>query len=180
VGWETELTGAHGLGVAVAALLLAPVPARLALPAAPRDPAHRGPCAPTPREDRLPGVIAAMAGHDPVWVVDGSSGRWLGGTAAVKTVWVLSRAGRGPLSVEGRRLDGDGVPTFRAGRDGAWAESLGIREPFTASVVPGGASPETMRTYAFVPSYVSYPSPGCWELVVRLGAQEGRIVVEVR
>jgi len=31
-------------------------------------------CDPTPVEDRLPEVIAAMAGHSPVWLVEGTLG----------------------------------------------------------------------------------------------------------
>ncbi len=46
------------------------------------------------------------------------------------------------------------------------------------SVTPGGATPEIMDRYAFVMMYLVYPSPGCWEINVRLGPHETRIVVE--
>ncbi len=45
------------------------------------------------------------------------------------------------------------------------------------SMIPGEANTETVRRYAFVPSYVFYPSPGCWELRIRMGAQERRVVL---
>ena len=65
-------------------------------------------CDPTPIEDRLPEVIAAMAGHSPVWLVKGDFGRWSGPGAWVKSGWVLSRKGAGMLQVSGRRLDAPG------------------------------------------------------------------------
>ena len=88
----------------------------------------------------MPNIIASMAGADPVWVVDGAYGRWRGANNPIKTVWVLSRAGEGELEVRGRRLDGEGALSFRIGRDGAVREALLIRDPFSRSMIPGGAS----------------------------------------
>ena len=134
-------------------------------------------CVPTTTETRL-SVVGAMAGSRPVWLVDGSSGHW--DKRLVKTLWVLSRDVAGSLRIEGRRLDGPGLVGFQDGLDGAPANALMIRDPWQRTVKPGGASPEVMRSYAFIPMYLIYPSAGCWELTARLDATEVRIVLELK
>ncbi len=143
------------------------------------EPAAAAACPTTPLEDRLPSVVAAMAGREPIWLVDGSFGRWSTGDRLVKSVWVLSRRAPGRLVVTGRRLE-DRVPMlFQNGTAGAATERLVIDDPAAAGVVPGGATPEILERYTFVMSYLIYAGPGCWEIDARLGDQERRIVVEV-
>jgi hypothetical protein len=134
-------------------------------------------CVPTTTETRL-SVVGAMAGSPPVWLVDGSSGHW--GKGLVKTLWVLSRDVAGSLRIEGRRLDGPGLVAFQDGLDGAPTNVLVIRDPWQRTVTPGGASREVMGSYAFIPTYLIYPSAGCWELSARLDTTEVRIVLELK
>jgi hypothetical protein len=115
-------------------------------------------CAPTTLDDRLPDVIAAMAGAPPIWLVDGSAGLpWPGADALIKSAWVLSRdAAAGDLHVEGRRLDAPGTLLFQDGPDGQPSPVLTITDPWgrARSVRPGGASPEILRSYSFVMFYL--------------------------
>jgi hypothetical protein len=136
-----------------------------------------GGCVPTAPETRLD-VVGAMAGRRPVWLVDGSNGHW--DKRLVKTLLVLSRDVAGSLRIEGRRLDGPGLVAFQDGLDGEPTNALLIPNPWQRTVTPGGASPEVMRSYAFIPTYLIYPSAGCWELTARLDATEVRIVLEVK
>ena len=135
-------------------------------------------CPVTPREERLP-VIAVMAGRHPVWMVDGSDGRWLGSSHSVKTVWVVARNHPGDLIVTGRRLDGKGQVQFQGHRGTPPGPELMIPKAHEALMLPGGASREIIDTYAFRPSYVVYPSPGCWEMTVRLGEADVQIIIEL-
>jgi hypothetical protein len=139
-------------------------------------------CDPTPVEDRLPEVIAAMAGHSPVWLVEGDFGRWRGPDEWVKSAWVLSRKGAGTLQVRGRRLDAPGVVTFRPNKDEPPSHVLRIPDPWGSrwSMIPGGASTQIKKDFAFIPSLLLYPSPGCWELTATLGDEEVRIVRDLR
>jgi hypothetical protein len=137
-------------------------------------------CAASPIEDRLPSVVAPMTGAEPAWVVD-SGGRWQGPNQVVKTLWVFSRKATGSLRVTGRQLDGVGTLRFQdGGLDGHPSDALEIADPWKRSVRPGGASAEILRAYSFIPNYVIYPSPGCWELTVTLGPDTSRIVLDVR
>jgi len=159
--------------------MLGLAPVAVTVPLDPREAEDpRTGCAFTPMEDRLPAVIASMAGTDPIWLVGGrSDGR---PDVPVRAVWVLSRNLIGPLRLEGRQLDGPGIMTFRASVDAPITDALLIPDPQTQSVVPGGATPEIMKAYAFVPTYLIYPSPGCWELIARLGGREVRIVLAIK
>ena len=136
-------------------------------------------CESTPVEDRLPEVIAAMAGHAPVWLVEGDFGRWSGPGVPVKSAWVLSRKSAGPLQVKGRRLDGPGVLTFSY-QGGPPTDVLRVADPWRWSMIPGGATAQLMKDYAFIGSHVIYPSPGCWELTATLGDEEVRIVRDLK
>ena len=132
-------------------------------------------CPATPLEDRLPEVIAPMAGEEPIWFVGGSVPEWHGAVLE-KSVWVVSREAVGDLSVSGRRLDGKGTLMFKVDETpSATFDSSDLEERW---VIPGGATPEIMERYAFVPMYLIYPSPGCWEITVEVGDEERRIVVE--
>jgi hypothetical protein len=137
-------------------------------------------CAASPVEDRLPSVVAPLTGTEPAWVVD-SGGRWQGPNQVVKTLWVFSRKATGSLRVTGRQLDGVGRLRFQdGGIEGHPADALEIADPWKRSVIPGGASAEILRAYSFIPNYVIYPSPGCWEFTVQLGAATTRIVLDMK
>jgi hypothetical protein len=120
-----------------------------------------------------------MAGKGPIWLVEGAFGRWAGPEVLVKSVWVLSREVAGDFTVEGRRLDGEGVMQFQDELTDSPAPRLVIPKARERSVEPGGATPQVLDRYAFVMMYLIYPSPGCWELKARLGEIERRIVVDL-
>lgn len=134
-------------------------------------------CNATPRQERL-SVIAPMAGEDPVWLVDGSFGLWQTAETPVKSVWVLARDVSGDLVVEGRLIGGMERVLFQSAVDGPRLERLTLEDPTNSSVAPGGATPEVLATYSFVPMYLVYPSAGCWEINVRLGSNTRQIIVE--
>ena len=81
-------------------------------------------CPATPRQE-IVSAIAPAAGAYPVWVVDGSYGRWRGSDAAVKTAWILSRDHPGDLTVVGRKVDGEG----RCSRKLTFAAEIAFHEP---------------------------------------------------
>jgi hypothetical protein len=64
------------------------------------------------------------------------------------------RGSTGPLTIEGRRLDGDGPP-LRA-------------------EVPSGYGPS-----GFQSSYIIFPTPGCWEVTGRVGDASVTFVTKV-
>ena len=147
------------------------------VPHGPKSAARRAsPCQQSPTQDLLPAVVAPMVGARPAWLVDGST-TWRS-SEPVKTLWVLVRTSQ-DVRIRGRRLDGPGALTFRRGDDPP-ADILVIADPTRQSVTPGGAPAAIMRDYAFVPSYVFYPSPGCWEFTVRIGDAEVRIVRDLK
>jgi hypothetical protein len=137
-------------------------------------------CAVSPIENPLSTVIGPITGEHPAWLIDGSAGHWDGADRRVKTLWVFSRKASGSLRVQGRRLDGPGVLKFQDGMDEQPTDTLTIANPWQRSVRPGGASAEILRSYSFIPNYVIYPSPGCWELTVDLGADKTRIVLDIK
>ena len=134
-------------------------------------------CPVTPREKRMYSVTA-MAGQYPVWMVDGSFGHWRERDTPMKTLWIIARDHSGDLVVTGRRLDGEGHTLFE-GMGTPVGPELIFRNLHEIKIIPGGASQETIDTYAFRTSYVFYPSPGCWEITARLGETTVRIVVEL-
>jgi hypothetical protein len=139
-------------------------------------------CDPTPVEDRLPEVIAAMAGHSPVWLVEGDFGKWRGPDTWGKSAWVLSRKGAGSLQVRGRRLDAPGIVSLRPNMDEPPSDVLRVPDPWGRrwSMIPGGPSAQVIKDYAFIGSMLMYPSPGCWELTATLGDDEVRIVRDLK
>ena len=135
-------------------------------------------CPATPKLE-IVSAIAPAAGAYPVWVVDGSFGRWRSSGTAVKTAWILARDHPGDLTVVGRRIDGDGRALF-ALQDGAeLTDQLVIANADNREMIPGGIDPDELRKYSFRSSGVVYPSAGCWELLVRYGESESRIVLEL-
>jgi len=135
-------------------------------------------CAVTPAVDRLPSVIAPMAGAYPAWLVTDSV--WPGRNVPAKSALVLSRDAPGPLIVTGHRVDGPGVLGFRDGADDIETKILTIADPARRSVTPGGATRSIMASYAFIMMLVSYPTAGCWKFNVQLGEHEVSIIRELR
>jgi hypothetical protein len=142
-------------------------------------PSAQATCTASPRRDLLPEVIAPHAGESPVWFVDGGGGVWQGPGMPIKSVWILDRRVAGALRVNGRNLQTNESLTFREGMEGAITSSLVIEAPLAHSMIPGGASAEVMRKFAFVSSYVFYPSPGCWELTAQLGNEQQKFVAKL-
>jgi hypothetical protein len=137
-------------------------------------------CPVSPVEDPAPGIIGPIIGQHPAWLIDGASGQWQSANQVVKTLWVFSQRASGPLHITGRRLDGEGVARFQDnGLDGTPKDALDIDE-WRRRAWPGNATPEIRRDYAFVPNYVLYPSRGCWQFTVRIGADETRITIEIK
>lgn len=136
-------------------------------------------CVATPRHDLLPKVIAPAAGAGPIWLVNGGLSVWPGAGMPVKTVWILDRRVAGALRVTGRLRQGNQSLTFRDGMTGPITSSFVIEAPLAHSMTPGGASAEVMRKFAFVGSYMFYPSPGCWEVDAQLGDERQRFVVKL-
>jgi hypothetical protein len=139
-------------------------------------------CAVSPIENRLATVVGTMAGTEPAWIVsNGTAVQWQGPNQVTKTLWIFSRQAAGSLRVTGKQLDGDGTLRFQdGGIEGHPADALEIADPWKRSVIPGGASAEILRAYSFIPNYVIYPSPGCWEFTVQLGATSTRIVLATK
>ena len=135
-------------------------------------------CATTPVEDLLPGVMAPLAGEAPIWVVDGSFGSWLGPEEAVKTAWVVERDLRKDVLVEGHRL-GTGERVRFMQPDRTMGKSLRLEFTERLTIIPGGATDEQVRRFAFFSSLAYYPVPGCWELIASAGEDTVRIVLDL-
>ncbi len=135
-------------------------------------------CPATPKLE-IVSAIAPAAGAYPVWVVDGSNGRWRRSGTAVKTVWILARDHPGDLTVSGRRLDGEGRALFALQHGADLSDQLVIANADTQQMMPGGIETDELRKYSFRNSGIVYPSAGCWELLVRYGESESRIVLEL-
>ena len=134
-------------------------------------------CEPTPAQDLVPEVVGPIAGTRPAWMVDGED-RWNHGAHPVKTLWVFSRTSQ-EIWIVGHRLDAPGALRLQRQPD-AVTNVLVITDPGRTSVIPGGASSAVMRAYSFIPTYVFYPGPGCWEFTIRIGEEEVRIVREMK
>ncbi len=97
----------------------------------------------------------------------------------MKTLWVVARDVEGDLVVTGSRLDGPGKVTFQ-GEQGPAISPFIIETPTRRRGVTHEAPKEVFERYAFWPSYVYYPSMGCWELRARIGESEVRIVQHLK
>jgi len=137
-------------------------------------------CASTAAENPLPTIVGPITGKRPVWLADGSAGAWRGPEKPVKTLWVFSRESARNVRIQGQLLGGVGRTSFRRGLNEPITDSLVITDPAAISVIPGGATQEIMTSYAFVPSYIFYPSRGCWELTIQFASEETRIVLPIR
>ena len=123
-------------------------------------------------------VVEPMLGAAPVWLTARAREPWQMGPQ--KSLWVLSRKVVGTLSVTGKQVDGGGVVKFQRGIDGAIHDTLVISDIKSESVRPAGATLKLLRDYAFIPSFIYYPSRGCWELTARLGSEQRLIVRELQ
>jgi hypothetical protein len=164
----------------LAALLGAPASRTIASGASNQSAALRS-CLTTPPETVLPSnVLGPMTGKSPAWLVDGSAGGWGGADHPIKTLWVFSRESTTSVRIRGRQLDGSGRLTFSSGKDEAISDELTLIDPSRKSVIPGGATSEIMKSYAFVPSYVFYPTPGCWQFEIHIDGNDHHIVLLVK
>ena len=134
-------------------------------------------CRPSQTQNLLPDVVAPMTGASPAWLVDGLID-WGSADEPRKTLWVLRRTSES-VRIMGRRIGAPGSLRLARSADMP-ADVLVIANPIRETVIPGGAPPEVMQSYVFVPSYVFYPSPGCWEFVIRIGQDETRITRELK
>ena len=96
----------------------------------------------------------------------------------MKTLWVVARDVEGDLVVEGTRLDGPGEVTFSI-PPGPAVSPLVIEAASQRRGATHQAPREIFERYAFWPSFVYYPSMGCWELRARIGESEVRIVQDL-
>src|SRR5262245_58181304 len=88
-------------------------------------------CPVSPVENPLPETTGPMTGHGPAWVIDGATHRWESAEARITTLWILSKMASGPLHIEGRRLDGDGIARFQdGGVEGTPKDALDIERPW--------------------------------------------------
>lgn len=145
-------------------------------------PSHSTECAATPKRDLLPNVIAPMTGDAPVWFIETTGGLWQGANTPIKSVWVLSRQHTGQLRASGR-LRGTasaGALRFRRGTDGPLSESLSISNPLAESMIPGGASADVMNKFAFVSSYIYFPTRGCWQITSEWGGVRRSVVIHLK
>ena len=137
-------------------------------------------CPVSPVEDPLPAIIGPITGQHPAWLIDGANRPWANPEERIKTLWVFSQKASGRLVITGRRLDGEGIARFQDdGVGGIPKDALDI-DDWRRRAWPGNATPEVRRDYAFVPNYVIFPSPGCWQFTVRLGAEDTRITIEIK
>ena len=136
-------------------------------------------CSPTPQE-ALFDFMVPVAGKKPVWLADGSDGRWIEPDNPINLYWVVARVHRGNLAVTGHRLDGPGIVKFKHRVDSPIREKLIIPKAHKPAMFPGRASEKVLSAYAFHGSYGYFPSPGCWELVAGLGSTQTKIVVKLQ
>lgn len=121
-------------------------------------------------------VVGPMLGSHPAWLVDGSAS-WMGAGVPVKTLWVVAQSNQ-RIEIAGRLRGGSETARFRRGSD-TIADTLIIENPRRESVIPGGATADLLREYAFIPSHVFYPVPGCWEFTVSISGAQHRLVRSV-
>ena len=135
-------------------------------------------CPATPIEELTP-VIAPAAGAHPVWMVDGSYGRWPGRELPVKTVWIIARNTSGDLEVTARQLDGDGTASFHVPGANP-VEKLSIPNADNLQMLPGGADQATIDKYSFRSSAIYYSNPGCWEFRISYDGARSSVVVDMK
>jgi hypothetical protein len=127
------------------------------------------PCPVSAAEAPLPHVSEAT-GSNPAWVITGDYANPQG----TKTLWIFKNA-RG-VRVTGRER-ASGAPTRfqRTGLDG----------PITGTLIVENTKQVAVRdapldTYAFITSYVFYPTAGCYEFDVEIEQAVRHIIVQVK
>jgi len=135
------------------------------------------PCVPSISERILPEVVGPATGSDPVWLVDGSNGHF--DTGPIKTLWIFKTRAR--ARIRGREL-GSGVETRfqHQGSDGPIGSEMVIEDPARESVIPGGATRDVLKLYAFIPSSVFYPLRGCYRFDAEVDGTTRHITIEVK
>ena len=131
-------------------------------------------CNPTPVGESL-SVVGPMIGSRPAWMIGSDQTFGLGNP--VKTLWVLVQS-KERLRITARLRDGGATAQFRQG-SGSLGSDLVVEDLARASVIPGGATQEVLRQYAFITSHVFYPVPGCWEFTVAIGGTNHTIVRKI-
>ncbi len=134
-------------------------------------------CEVTRAEDLLV-EVAPMAGEYPVWAAGGASAGagWCCSTCGMKTLWITARSQQGDLQIRGHKLEDEGVALLQSGWAKQPSDQLVIRAAHSAPGVRPNTRQEVLRKYAFWPSGVIYPSPGCWEMIANYGDREVRII----
>jgi hypothetical protein len=133
-------------------------------------------CAPTPSVPIRPGSSGSGRGTDPVWVVaDGGSA----GNLPNKMLWIFHTHEH--VRIEGRELISGRSTRFQiGGGDTPMLDAIDLDDPRRVTVFPGGSAAEVRNGYFFVPSYVYFPQPGCFEFTIQLEHATQRIVIEAK
>jgi len=144
------------------------------------DPASGRPVFPTPPPSCA--VSATNAERPDLGPTIGEPPLWMASPALpvvpwrndfIRSVWVVERATDGDLVLTGRRTDAPGAAQFI--RPGAERATEQLRIASAGRVGSPDASPTATR-YADNQVFIVLPSPGCWELTARLGANITRTV----
>jgi hypothetical protein len=132
------------------------------------------PCPVSAAEVPLPHVSEAT-GSNPAWVITGDYADPRG----TETLWIFKNA-RG-VRVTGRER-ASGAPTRfqRTGLDGPITDTLIVENTRRETVRPGGAPLDLLDSYAFITSYVFYPTAGCYEFDVEIEQRVRHITVQVK
>lgn len=136
-------------------------------------------CATTAKDLQLPSVVGPATGLDPVWLIsDGQFPRDIS-FAGSKTLWIFKTPGR--VRVQGREINTGATTRFQhQGLDGPIGDEMVIDDARRESVLPGGATRDLLEVYAFVPSYVFYPRPGCYQFTIEIEHTTRQIVLEIK
>jgi len=137
-------------------------------------------CASTATDRTLPSVVGPATGADPIWLIDGSSGRFNNlRNGSVKTLWIFKTRQR--VRVEGHEVNTGAKTRFRRqGLNGPIGDEMILEDPRRESVLPGGATRNLVDVYVFIPSYVSYAQPGCYQFEVEIDDTTRHITVEIK
>jgi hypothetical protein len=142
--------------------------------------AMNGPCALSPLQDFLPGLVGPARGVGP-WLVDGSDGRWAWARdTPTKSLWILKTT-RERTVIRGHEVNSGSTTRFQhGGPDSPITDAMVVDDPWRDSVIPGGATWDLKNQYLFLTSQVYYPASGCYEFDVAVGARHGTITVEIK
>ena len=128
---------------------------------------------------QLPSVVGPATGLEPVWLISGVQFPRDTSFAGLKTLWILKTRER--VRVQGREINTGATTRFQhQGLDGPIGDEMVIDDPRTESVVPGGATRDLLEVYTFIPSYVFYPRPGCYQFTIEIEHMTRHIVLEIK